>query len=79
MGINPEWVGYLGYCGQAGLGQFDLSKIQVIGATIASVQKKYQLHPDIERELKWMGPMDGKTTTLGSLPDPYDVHDGVNG
>ena len=79
MGINPEWVGYLGYCGQAGLGQFDLSKIQVIGATIASVQKKYQLHPDIERELKWMGPMDGKTTTLGSLPHPYDVHDGVNG
>lgn len=79
MGINPAWVGYLGYCGQAGLGQFDLSNIQVIGATIASVQKKYQLHPDIERELKWMGPVDGKTTTLGSLPHPYDVHDNVNG
>jgi uncharacterized protein (DUF362 family) len=79
MGIDPAWVGYLGYCGQAGLGQFDLAKIQVVGATIASVQKKYQLHPDIERELKWMGPLDGKTTNLGSLPHPYDVHEKVNG
>ncbi len=79
MGIDPAWVGYLGYCGQAGLGQFDLARIQILGATIASVQKKYQLHPDIQRELKWMGPLDGKTTNLGSLPHPYDVHDKVNG
>jgi uncharacterized protein (DUF362 family) len=72
MGINPDWVGYLGYCGQVGLGQFDLSKIQVLGSTIASVQKKYQLHQDIEHELEWMGPMDELPTKVGSLLHPHD-------
>jgi uncharacterized protein (DUF362 family) len=67
MGINPEWVGYLSYCGQAGLGQYDLSKIVVAGATIASVAKKYQLHPDIERELQWMGPLKEGSPKVGSL------------
>ena len=79
MGINPEWVGYLNYCGEAGLGQFDLSKIEVAGATIASVQKKYRLHQDIERELQWMGPMDELPPKVGSLLHPYDIHDKVNG
>lgn len=79
MGINPEWVGYLNYCAQAGLGQFDLAKIEIKGASIASVQKKYQLHKDIEKELKWMGPLDEKQTNLGSLSYPYDIDDLVNG
>lgn len=57
MGINPEWVGYLTYCGATGLGQYDLAKIDVRGARIADVQRKYQLHQDIERMLEWMGPM----------------------
>lgn len=57
MGINPNWVGYLNYCGQSGVGQFDLSKIEVLGPPVSSVQKRYKLHPDIERELKWMGPL----------------------
>lgn len=69
MGIDPNWVGYLRYCAQAGLGQYDLSKISVIGSTIASVAKKYKLHPDIDRELKWMGPMKELPPSLGSLPE----------
>ena len=79
MGINPDWVGYLGYCSQAGLGQYDLSKIEVIGATIASVQKKYQLHQDIERELQWMGPMEELPPKVGSLLHPYDSHEFIYG
>jgi uncharacterized protein (DUF362 family) len=67
MGIDPAWVGYLGYCGQAGVGQFDLSRIHVVGATIASVAKKYQLHPDIQRELEWMGPLQQADPKMGSL------------
>ncbi len=67
MGIDPNWVGYLAYCGQAGVGQYDLSKIDVLGATIASVQKKYRLAEDIELELKWMGPMDELPPKVGSL------------
>jgi uncharacterized protein (DUF362 family) len=72
MGINPEWVGYLSYCGQAGLGQYDLTKINVVGATVASVAKNYQLHPDIERELQWMGPLKELSPKVGSLLQSYD-------
>ena len=67
MGINPAWVGYLNYCGQAGLGEFDLAKIEVVGGTIAAVQRKYALHPDIQRELEWMGPLEGGSPKIGSL------------
>jgi len=55
MGIDPEWLGYVKYCGDLGLGQFDPSKIDVIGAKVADVKKSYRMHPDIERELKWQG------------------------
>jgi len=67
MGINPDWMGYLDYCGKAGLGQYDLAKIDVLGAPIASVQRKYRLSRDIERELKWMGPMMEIPPKIGSL------------
>jgi uncharacterized protein (DUF362 family) len=67
MSINSQWPGYLVYCGQMGLGQYDLSKIDVIGSSIASVQKKYRLHADIDRELQWMGPMEDLPPKLGRL------------
>ena len=47
MGINPDWMGYLKFCSDFGIGQFDISKIDIRGETIAAVQKKYQLHADI--------------------------------
>lgn len=65
MGINPEWVGYLAYCGSTGLGQYDLGKIEVRGARIAEVKRPYQLHRDIERMLEWMGPMTELPPKLG--------------
>jgi hypothetical protein len=45
------------YRGDLGLGQFNASKIDVIGAKIGDVKKSYRMHPDIERELKWHGPL----------------------
>jgi uncharacterized protein (DUF362 family) len=65
MGIDPAWPGYLNYCGQLGLGNYDIAKIDVIGAKIADVRKKYQLHKDIERELEWMGEMKDLPPKLG--------------
>jgi len=65
MGIDAAWVGYLNFCGQAGLGQNDLSKIEMRGAKLAEVTRKYRLHPDIERELRWMGPMTEVPEKLG--------------
>ena len=65
MGIDPDWLGWLKYCGEVGVGQWDLSKIAVKGAQIAAVQKKYRLHADIDRQLKWMGPMEEMPPNLG--------------
>jgi uncharacterized protein (DUF362 family) len=65
MGINPEWVGYLGFCARAGLGQGDLSKIEIRGARLAEVTRKYRMHDDLERELRWMGPLKDIPEKLG--------------
>ena len=63
--MNPEWVGYLHYCSQAGIGQYDLAKIDVRGVPIASVRRQYRLHNDLDRELRWIGPMDDVPEKLG--------------
>ena len=65
MGINPEWMGYLSYCSQAGVGQYDLSRIEVRGEDTAGVRRSYRMHQDIERELLWMGPMRELPPKLG--------------
>jgi uncharacterized protein (DUF362 family) len=65
MGVDPSWPGYLNYCGQVALGQYDLKKIDIEGANLASVVKKYRLHKDLERELQWMGPMTDVPPPLG--------------
>ena len=65
MGIDPTWLGYLNYAYQAGLGQYDLAKIDVIGTKIADVQKKYRLHADVDRMLEWRGPMQDLPSNLG--------------
>jgi len=74
MGINPEWLGYLVYCGQIGLGQYDLSKIDVIGASMADIRKSYRMHPDIERELQWQGPMKELPFNLGWMTPSSEQH-----
>lgn len=65
MGIDPSWPGYLNYCGQLGLGNYDLAKIDIRGEALASVKKTYRLHKDIERELQWMGPMNDLPPKMG--------------
>jgi uncharacterized protein (DUF362 family) len=65
MGIDPRWIGYLRYCGDFGIGQYDLAKIETRGEAIAAVRKKYRLHPDIQHELEWMGPLRGALPQIG--------------
>lgn len=65
MGIDPSWIGYLNYCEQVGLGNYDIAKIDVQGARIAEVKKTYRLHRDTERELQWMGPLTEIPPKLG--------------
>jgi uncharacterized protein (DUF362 family) len=65
MGIRAENIGYLLYCWQAGLGQYDLNRIDVIGESLESVRRTYRQHNDIDRELQWMGPMQDLPPKLG--------------
>jgi uncharacterized protein (DUF362 family) len=65
MGIDARWPGYLLYCWQAGLGQYDFNRIDIAGEKLATVRKKYRLHNDIDRELQWMGPMRDLPPRLG--------------
>jgi uncharacterized protein (DUF362 family) len=54
MGIDPATVGYLNYCSQNGMGQFNLDQIEVVGAAVKDHIKKYKLHDAIQQELQWM-------------------------
>ena len=55
MGINPDWVGYLDYAAKLGLGQYDLSKINLTGGVpLASAKRTYRLHDQVADELEWM-------------------------
>lgn len=65
MGVNPDWMGYLKWCSDFGIGNFDIQKIDIRGEKIANVVKKYQLHADIERELEWMGPIQDLPKKIG--------------
>jgi len=57
MGIDPAWLGYLNFCYEVGLGQYDLSKIEIVGSKLEDVKREYLLHRDIDRELQWMAPI----------------------
>jgi uncharacterized protein (DUF362 family) len=70
MGIDAGWPGYLNYAYQAGLGQYDLGKIDVLGARIADVKRQYRLHADVDRMLEWRGPMRDLPPNLGRVHLP---------
>jgi uncharacterized protein (DUF362 family) len=56
MGIDFAKVGYLNYCAQAGLGEGDLQKIEVVGEPIAKHIRRYKLADNIDQQLVWMTP-----------------------
>ena len=53
MGIPWEYIGYLQYCADAGLGQGDRDKIKVTGLDPKDHVIKYKLHDNIESQLMW--------------------------
>ena len=59
MGVDPEWTGYLKYCGQAGIGQYDLSQIRILGPDLGGLKRTYHLHDTVQSQLGWMGPLPG--------------------
>ena len=53
MGVDFSDVGYLSYCAEAGYGQGDLSRINVIGPSIAQHRIAYRMHDRFEQLMKW--------------------------
>ena len=53
MGFEPLELGFLQYGDELGLGIADLAQIEVIGATIAGVQRQFQPHESTARQLQW--------------------------
>jgi len=53
MGINVADVGYLNYCADAGMGEWDLAKIEVVGQNLNDHIRKYKLNDNIETQLIW--------------------------
>ncbi len=65
MGVDPGWVGHLVYSYQAGLGQYDLNKIDIRGENVADVQIPYLLHRDADQQRIWMQDMEDLPPRLG--------------
>ena len=57
MGINPANLGYLKYCAETGMGQFDLDKIEILGEQLAKHIRNYKLPSNIDNQLQWMTPL----------------------
>jgi uncharacterized protein (DUF362 family) len=57
MGIDFANVGYLNYCADAGMGESDLNKIEVIGASLKDHIRSYRLNDNIEKQLVWKNPV----------------------
>ena len=62
MGIDFANVGYLNYCADAGLGEADLKRIEVLGEPVARHVKSYKLADNIAKQLVW------KESPPGQLP-----------
>jgi hypothetical protein len=55
----------LNFCAQCGLGQYELANIDIRGAKLSEVTRKYRMSDQIEHELRWLGPMKEVPEKLG--------------
>ena len=56
MGIDFSKIGYLNHCSNMGLGNADLSKIEITGERLEDHIKKYKLPDNFEKQIVWMNP-----------------------
>ena len=55
MRIDPKNVGYLVYCEKEGLGEYNLSKIEILGNKLNDCiyHRRFKLHSTIKEQLGW--------------------------
>ncbi len=56
MGIDFSNIGYLNHCSNMGLGNADLSKIEIVGESLKNHIKSYRLPDNFEKQVVWMNP-----------------------
>jgi len=64
MGIDPSKIGYLNFCADAGMGQFDISKINIVGEKLADHIIPYKLSRNIDKQMQWQVPLKEKGESL---------------
>jgi len=57
MGLDFAQIGYLNYAAAMGLGQADLSKIEIVGPALKDYIKTYKLPGGMDKMLVWMKPV----------------------
>lgn len=54
MGFDFNKVGYLSFAAKAGLGEGDLSRIEILGEKVTDHVRHYRPHDRVEEQYKWM-------------------------
>jgi uncharacterized protein (DUF362 family) len=54
MGFEFDKIGYLKFCANQGMGQSDLSRVEIRGEKPANHARTYKPHDSIERQYQWM-------------------------
>jgi uncharacterized protein (DUF362 family) len=55
MGFDFKKIGYLSFCAGHGMGQADLSRVEIVGEKMADHMRKYKPHDTVERQYEWSG------------------------
>ncbi len=54
MKIPPEYMKYIEWCSQAGMGNWDMAHIDVITHNLDSLSRQYKLHDALEEQIAWI-------------------------
>ena len=54
MGIDQFYMKYVEWCGDAGMGNFDLENIKVEGPDYRKYIRKYKLHSNVAQQTAWI-------------------------
>jgi uncharacterized protein (DUF362 family) len=54
MGFDPHKIGYMVFCAQAGMGEMEADRVEILGPAIGDVARSYRPHDAIEKQYGWM-------------------------
>jgi uncharacterized protein (DUF362 family) len=53
MGFDPDSIGYLHFCGKAGLGETVIDNINIIGTSVDECRRTFRPHRSYQAQLHW--------------------------